>query len=285
MKIAISGSSGFLGRHLTSFFSALGEEVVPLKHNLFKKGREDRLRETLAGCEVVINLAGASINTRWTSAAKRKIMDSRVQATRQLVSLINAMPVKPAVFISASAVGIYPDEGTYTESTVAEGTSFLADVCIHWEDEAQKVSPDVRLLVVRLGVILASDGGALPRMLLPFRLFVGGKIASGKQGFSWIHIDDVQNAILFLIQHTDLCGIINLVSPQPLNNEEFAKAAGEVLHRPVWLPVPAFMFQLLYGEGKVLITKGQQAYPSKLLSAGYSFRYADLSGALRSFTY
>ena len=193
------------------------------------------------------------------------------------------MPVKPQLFISASAVGIYPDEGIYSETSTSEGTGFLADVCIHWEEEAQKLSRDVRLVIARFGVVLSKDGGALPKMLLPFRFFVGGKIASGKQGFSWIHIDDVLYALQFIIDHDELSGVINLVAPQPLTNRAFAKATAEVMHRPAWLTIPGKIFHYLYGEGEELLTKGQQAYPARLLSAGYVFRYSDIRLALYSF--
>ena len=193
------------------------------------------------------------------------------------------MPVKPKLFISASAVGIYPDKGIYSETSTSEGTGFLADVCIRWEEEAQKLSRDIRLVVARLGVVLSKDGGALPKMLLPFRFFVGGKIASGKQGFSWIHIEDVLNAIQFIIEHEDLSGVVNLVSPQPLTNRAFTRATADVLHRPAWLTIPGKVFRYLYGEGEELLTKGQQAYPARLLSAGYVFRYSDIRLALYSF--
>ena len=224
MKIAISGNSGFIGRHLTDFFSDRGDVVVPLKHSMFRLKTDDKLKEALIGCDVVINLAGTTINQRWTSKAKRKIKNSRVYTTRRLVSILNEMPVKPKLFISASAVGIYPDKGIYSETSTSEGTGFLADVCIRWEEEAQKLSRDIRLVVARFGVVLSKDGGALPKMLLPFRFFVGGKIASGKQGFSWIHIDDVLYAIQFIIEHEDLSGVVNLVSPQPLTNRAFTRA-------------------------------------------------------------
>lgn len=151
MKIAISGSSGFIGRHLTAFFSAKGETVVPLSRSLLRPGAEAGLREVLIGCDVIINLAGSTISQRWTEAAKRKIVDSRVDTTHQLVSVINEMDVKPSLFISASAVGIYPDKGLYTESNASEGEGFLSEVCVRWEDEAQKLSPDVRLVITRLG--------------------------------------------------------------------------------------------------------------------------------------
>lgn len=230
-----------------------------------------------------LRMAGTTINQRWTGRAKREIKNSRVYTTRRLVSIINEMPVKPQLFISASAVGIYPDEGIYSETSTSEGTGFLADVCIHWEEEAQKLSRDVRLVIARFGVVLSKDGGALPKMLLPFRFFVGGKIASGKQGFSWIHIDDVLYALQFIIDHDELSGVINLVAPQPLTNRAFAKATAEVMHRPAWLTIPRKIFHYLYGEGEELLTKGQQAYPARLLSAGYVFRYSDIRLALYSF--
>ena len=283
MKIAISGNSGFIGRHLTGFFSGRGDVVVPLKHSMFRFRTNEKLKEALTGCDVVVNLAGTPINQRWTGRAKRKIKNSRVYTTRRLVSIINAMPVKPQLFISASAVGIYPDEGIYSETSTSEGTGFLADVCIHWEEEAQKLSRDVRLVIARFGVVLSKDGGALPKMLLPFRFFVGGKIASGKQGFSWIHIEDVLYAIQFIIDHKGLSGVVNLVAPQPLTNRAFTKATAEVMHRPAWLTIPARLFRFLYGEGGELLTKGQQAYPARLLSAGYVFRYSDIRLALYGF--
>lgn len=283
MRIAISGSSGFIGRHLTEFFSVGGNVVVPLEHSMFRSTSNEKLKEALEGCDVVINLAGKTINQRWTDKAKRKIMNSRIYTTRRLVSLINEMPVKPRLFISASAVGIYPDEGIYSESTTSEGTGFLADVCSHWEDEAQKLSRDVRLVITRFGVVLSKDGGALPKMLLPFRFFMGGKIASGKQGFSWIHIDDVMHAFQFIMDHEEMSGIVNMVAPQPLTNQSFTKAVAEVLHRPSWLTIPAKIFYYLYGEGEDLLVKGQQAFPARLLSAGYVFRYSDVRVALYSF--
>ena len=249
MRIAISGNSGFIGQHLTEFLSAGGDVVVPLKHAMFRSRSDEKLKQALTGCDVVINLAGATINQRWTRKAKRKIMNSRIYTTRRLVSIINEMEVKPKVFISASAVGIYPDNGIYSESSTSVGTGFLSEVCIRWEDEAQKLSRDIRLVVARFGVVLSKDGGALPKMLLPFRFFVGGKIASGKQGFSWA----------------------------------FTKVVAEVMHRPAWLSLPRRVFRYLYGEGEELITKGQQAYPARLLSAGYVFRYSDIRLALLSF--
>lgn len=282
MKIAISGASGFIGTHLSGYFSEKCVEVVPLKHTYFRDTSDDRLLEALQGVDVVINLAGVSINQRWTSAAKREIMDSRILSTRRLVSLINGMTKKPSLFISASAIGIYPLAGTYSETSASEGTGFLAAVCRHWEEEAQKVSTDVRLAITRLGVVLDRNGGALPKMLLPFRLFLGGEISSGDQGFSWIHIDDLLRAMWLLITRQDLSGIFNFTAPQPITNSMFTRAVSEVMHRPAWFTVPSFVFLLLYGEGSVLITEGQQVYPARLIAAGYTFCYPDIWIALRN---
>lgn len=282
MKVAISGSSGFIGKHLVSSFLGKGMDVVPVGRSLLQSASDEELQELVAGCNVVINLAGVSINQRWTDAAKRRIMDSRVQVTRRLVAAVNAQERKPELFISTSAVGIYPSTGIYNESSAAEGTGFLAEVCHRWEAEVQKLSPDVRLVITRLGVVLGADGGALPKMLLPFRLYAGGRIASGEQGFSWIHIEDVVSVIQFVITHPEVSGILNLVSPQPLHNADFTQAAADVLRRPAWLTVPRFVFRILYGEGEVLVTEGQEAYPARLLSAGYVFLYSDIRVALRS---
>lgn len=282
MRIAISGANGFIGTCLSEYLSAEGVEVVPLKHTYFRDASDDRLLDALQGADVVINLAGVSINQRWTPDAKREIMDSRVLTTRRLVSLINAMPRKPSLFISASAVGIYPvTGGVYNENSASEGTGFLADVCRHWEEEAQKVSTDVRLAITRFGVVLDRSGGALPKMLLPFKLFMGGEISSGEQGFSWIHIEDLLRTMWLLITHEELSGIFNITAPQPITNSMFTRAVSEVMHRPAWFTVPSFVFLLLYGEGSVLVTEGQQVYPARLIAAGYTFRYPDIWIALR----
>lgn len=254
--------------------------MVPLGRSFFLPQAEGELKGALAGCEVIINLAGATINQRWTEVAKRKILLSRTGVTRQLVAAVNGMLVKPSLFISASAVGIYPGQGLFTESNASVGTGFLAEVCTRWEDEAQKLSPDVRLVIARLGVVLGRGGAALRMIALPFRLFVGGKIASGQQGFSWIHLEDVMRAMQFLIVHPELSGVVNFVAPEPVVNRLLANEIGMVLHRPVWLTVPPVVFRMLYGEGEVLLTEGQQAYPGRLLSAGYVFRYADIRHAL-----
>lgn len=208
-------------------------------------------------------------------------MNSRICTTRKLVEAINQSETKPKLLVSVSAVGIYPSEGIYTEAQIEYGTDFLSKVCLNWEREARKVSSDVRLVIPRFGVVLGKDGGALPNMLLPFKLFLGGRIATGKQGFSWIHIDDLLHALYFIIQMPELSGVFNFTAPQLLTNRDFACIAAHALHRPNWFTVPAFIFRLLYGQGHVIATKGQQAYPQRLLKAGYRFHYANLEEALK----
>lgn len=282
MKIAISGSSGFIGTHLKSFLETNGAEIIPLKREFFTATDDIALRIALDGCDVVINLAGATINHRWTSSYKRKIMNSRVLTTRKLVTAINKLNHKPHTLISISAVGIYSSNGVQREDNFTYGNTFLSQVCMKWEEEARKVSSETRVIIPRLGVVLGKDGGALPMMLLPFRMYAGGKIASGNQGFSWIHIDDLQKAILFLLLNPQLKGVFNFTAPQIMDNRKFTETAAKILHRPAWLTVPGFVFRLLYGEGHILMTGGQKVYPLRLLEEGFEFRYLDLETALEN---
>lgn len=284
MKIAISGSTGFIGKYLVESFSKRGMTVIPLLHYMFLSASDTALKKALTGCDMVINLAGTPINCRWNRANQTAILESRITATRKLVHAINSMNTKPYLFISISAVGIYPSHGIYTEKSLDRDDGFLASVCYCWENEARKIAPETRLVISRLGVVLASDGGALPKMLTPFRLYVGGKIASGQQGFSWIHIEDLLCAIRFIMHNPELSGVINMVAPQPITNKEFAQEAAHVLHRPHWLTVPAFVFKMLYGKGHVVVTSGQHVFPLRLLTAGYDFRYPTIKKALNNLT-
>lgn len=284
MKIAISGSTGFIGRHLSRSFTERGITVIPLLHYMFVSATDTALKKALAGCDMVINLAGTPINCRWNRENRTAIFESRITTTRKLVTAINAMPVKPYLFISVSAVGIYPAHGIYTEKSIDRDDGFLGSVCYHWESEAKKIAPGIRLVISRLGVVLASDGGALPKMLLPFHYYIGGHIASGRQGFSWIHIDDLLSAFRFIMHNPELSGVINLVAPQPITNKEFAAASAEALRRPDWLVYPSFIFKLMYGAGHITVTGGQHVFPLRLLTAGYDFRYPTIKKALHNLT-
>lgn len=282
MKIAISGSTGFIGKYLAQSFTSRGMTVIPLLHYMFLSSSNTALTKALCGCDMVINLAGTPINCRWNKQNKERILQSRVHTTRKLVSAINSLEEKPYLFISVSAVGIYPSYGIYTESNSDRDEGFLGTVCYRWENEARKVAPETRLVISRLGVVLGSDGGALPKMLQPFKYYVGGKVSSGKQGFSWIHIEDLACAMRFIMHNPELSGVINLVAPQPVTNREFAAEAAHCLHRPCWLTVPALLFKLLYGDGHIVVTSGQHVFPLRLLTAGYDFRYPTIKKALNN---
>ncbi|MDD2416229.1 MAG: TIGR01777 family oxidoreductase, partial [Parabacteroides sp.] len=237
---------------------------------------------SLAMCDVVVNLAGASINGRWTKAYKREIMNSRVDTTRQLVTAINNLDNAPSLFISVSAVGIYASNGIHNESSQSLSTDFLAQVCKAWENEASQLKPSTRLVIARLGVVLGADGGAAPIMLTPFRFYLGSTFGSGEQGFSWIHMEDLLHAFEFIIDNSSIYGIVNLTSPEITTNKQFCKTVAQVLRKPCWFSIPSFVFKLLLGESHILITKGQQAFPEILLNNGYIFSYSKLSDAIKS---
>lgn len=284
MKIAISGSSGFIGSRLIGYFKRRGDVIVPLGRSLFRQASVQALADALKGVDVVINLAGAPINHRWSEAYKLELQESRIGTTRKLVDAMNSLTGKPEVFISVSAVGIYPDGKIYTENDVIpeHPDDFLSVVCKEWEEEARKISSAVRLVIPRFGVVLAPDGGALPSMLLPFRLFMGGKMGSGKQSFSWVHIHDLIRAIDFVIRRKELHGVFNFVSPDPVNNKTFSSVAAGILHRPDWFTVPPCVLRMLLGEGATIVLSGQQAYPERLLHAGFIFDYPNIRLALRN---
>ncbi len=280
MKISISGASGFLGGHLSNYFNKQGYEVIALKRSDFSKDAA-ALAEKIEGSAVVIHLAGAPIAKRWTVKYKQQIYDSRVLTTRKLVDAMQQMPAPPDCFICASAVGIYADEGVHGESSTGFSDGFLGKVCFHWEAEAVRAKPLCRTLMFRFGIILGKDGGALQKMALPFKMGLGGRIASGKQMMSWIHVDDVPGIVGFAISNTGLDGPVNICAPEAVSNRVFTKALAKALRRPAIFPVPTFMLQLVFGQGAVVLTGGQAARPGKLLEHGYRFRHPDIDEALQ----
>lgn len=279
-KVIISGKTGFLGSNLSSFLNGLGYDVVGL-------GRKDFLLKPavlsgkLEDARVVIHLAGAPIIGRWTTSYKKEIYESRILTTRKLVSAMRLLKQKPDVFISASAVGIYPDEGRHSEESRAVSEGFLGKITTDWESEAAQAENICRTVMLRFGVILGQKGGALKKMALPFKFGVGGKIGSGKQMMSWIHLEDVLSAIHFAITQPGINGPVNVASPNPVSNREFTRTLGKVMRRPAILPVPAFMLRLVFGQGAVVLTGGQSALPNKLQENGFVFKYPDLEPALR----
>lgn len=298
MKIIIAGGSGFIGRTLIGRLLQAGDEVVLLSRNASRtQGKvpspvvlepwdgvtAGSWTAHLDGAAAVINLAGEPMGERrWTARQKERIRDSRIHATRAIVEGIASAKVKPEVLVNASAVGYY---GDVADDEVTEeyppGSDFLAEVCRAWESEALRArSMGVRVAVLRTSIALG-DGGALARMLMPFRFFVGGPLGSGRQWFPWIHRDDVVSAIEFVLRDRSLEGPVNLAAPEPVRMVDFCRTLGRVLHRPSWFPVPAPALKLVLGEMSTMVLTGQKVIPRKLLQTGFRFRFSRLEAALK----
>ncbi|MFN3554455.1 MAG: TIGR01777 family oxidoreductase [Bacteroidales bacterium] len=280
MRISISGSTGFIGSELSAFFSGLGYEVVALRREDFAKG-VNHLATKTEGSQFIINLAGAPIIGRWTRSYSRKLWHSRIDTTRMLKEAIATMQIRPKAFISASAVGFYSQEGVHTEEQFAQDPEFLGTLCQSWEEEAQKAAVFCSVYIIRIGIVLGERGGALPQMALPFRLGVGGKIGTGKQMISWIHLSDLLSALQWIIEKEPESQVFNLTAPNPVSNAAFSSALARTLRRPNFLPVPSFALRLLYGEGAVVLLSGQHVLPHNLLKEGFSFRFEKVEDALQ----
>ncbi len=279
MNILISGSTGLVGQRLKEVLLTKGHKVSGIGRADFS-GPEESLNAKVGQADVVINLSGAPIVARWTESYKKEIMESRILTTRWLVKAMKSATAWRGLYISASAVGIYPEGDVFTEGNARFGNDFLAEVCKAWEAEAIKARPLAKVAVFRLGIVLSGEGGALKKMLLPFKLGLGGPIASGKQGFSWIHIDDLVNAYLFVIEK-QLDGVFNLTAPNPTDNSGYTLAFGKVLHRPVFIPIPSFALRLIFGEGATMLTGGQKVLPGRLLNEGFVFGFPEIEAALQ----
>ncbi|MCJ7714930.1 MAG: TIGR01777 family oxidoreductase, partial [Anaerolineales bacterium] len=229
------------------------------------------------------NIAGSNpLQMRWTPNRKKQILTSRVIAGEKLTAAIQLAVVKPEVLIQASAVGYYGHTGSDpVDETNFPGADFLADVCQQWEDSTSPVeSLGVRRVITRIGLVLSPEGGLLPLLSLPFRIYLGGKIGSGKQGMSWVHIHDVVNSIQFLVENLQAQGAYNLTAPNPVINQQFAQSLGKSLRKPAWFPVPEFILKFALGESATLALDGRQVFPKRLLEAGYQFEYSSLQPAL-----
>lgn len=294
MKILISGSHGLIGKNLIPSLTRDGHEVVRLVRRAPAAGAEvewhpDQGRidaQHLEGVDVVIHLAGENIGTgRWTEAKKRAIIESRVKGTSLLSETVARLSQPPKVFLNASAIGYYGDRGDelLTEKSNA-GQGFLPTVCIEWEKAARPAAEKgIRTVYMRFGIILDPNEGALSRMLTPFRLGVGGKVADGRQWMSWIALGDVINGIKFLIEDQTINGPVNLVTPNPVTNAEFTKTLGRVLSRPTIFPVPAFVARLAFGEmGDALLLSSQRVEPSVLKDRNFQFQWPALEAALKN---
>ena len=273
MKIAIAGGTGFLGKPLGERLTARGHDVVNLP-----RGRAD-----VDGMDAVINLAGESIaGKRWTTTQKRRILESRVLTTRNLVDAIARAAAPPSVFISGSAVGYYgPRDDEIATEYAPAGSDFLASVCVAWEAEADRATAHTRVVRVRTGLVLATDGGALPQILMPFWLGAGGRVGSGRQYWSWIHRTDWIDLVCWALRTPAVSGALNATAPTPVTNKEFARALGRAFHRPSFLPTPGFALRLLLGEmADGLLLSGQRVVPAKAEALGFSFTYTHVDEAL-----
>lgn len=296
MKIIIAGASGLIGSALTKAARAKGHTIA---HLVRPGGPTDDPgwiwwdpasgaadTEAMEGADAVVNLSGASIaDSRWTEERKRVLRSSRIDSTRTLVKAMSTLRKKPSVLVSASAVGIYGSRGdeVLTEDSKA-GDDFLAQLARDWETEAARAEGQgIRTVMLRFGVVFAAEGGALPRMLAPFRFGLGETVGSGKQWMAWITLEDALDVVSAAMEDEKLRGAVNTVSPNPVTNVEFTRIAGKVLHRPAFFRVPRLALRLAFGEmGEALLLASQRAVPKRLLGMGHRFRYPDIEGALQA---
>ena len=295
MRIAISGGTGFIGKYLSTFFIQKGYTVYILTRNKTTETSHPNLQYVrwtpdlqtfpLSSIDVVINLAGESINSRWTKQQKKAILNSRIQTTKGLIKQLQTLGTKPNTFINASAIGYYGTSETesFTEQQETPGDDFLANTVYLWEQEASKVrSIGIRTVYTRFGVVLGADGGALPKMLLPYQFYIGGTIGSGNQWLSWIHIDDVVRLIDFIIHKEEINGPLNITAPLPIRMKEFGETMATIMRKPHWLPVPSFMLHALLGEMSILVLEGQHVLPSKAIEHGYQYTFPTIDHALQN---
>lgn len=296
MRVFITGATGFIGHRLSQFLVDKGHLVTGLgrspSHLLEGNKKFDYIsadgtqagdwQDDLSEADAVINLAGVNIFRYWTSRTKKLICDSRIQTTRNVVEAMSGSKVQ--VLVNASAIGYYGDTGdNAVNEDVAPGKGFLAEVCVDWEKEALKAGEkNNRVVLTRFGVVLGKNGGALPKMILPFKLFAGGPMGSGNQWFSWIHREDLLSAILFTLENNNATGAFNLCAPNPVRNREFAKIAGDILNRPSFFKVPSFMIKLVMGEMGASMLQSQKALPERLLNHGFEFKYPYVKSALEA---
>jgi uncharacterized protein len=278
MNITVTGATGSIGKRLVQTLLVAGHSI----NALGRKQSVELSNESLATADAIIHLAGEPVAQRWTPEVKQRIRSSRVDGTRNLVNALAKQSRRPRVLVCASAIGYYGSRGdeVLTE-TSSPGGDFLARVVVDWEEAAEKAEAcGIRVVPLRFGVVLGKEGGALPKMLPPFRLGLGGRLASGQQWMSWIHVDDVIGLIRFALETSAIRGPMNATAPQPVTNAEFTKELATALHRPAILPVPSFALKLLFGEMAQVILGSQRVIPQAARSAGFHFEYPELRPAL-----
>jgi uncharacterized protein (TIGR01777 family) len=297
MNVLIFGGTGFLGTKLTKELISSGYKVSVITRN--RQITEDKVESNVDLIEwdnisplssiydskdfdVVINFAGESIgNRRWSNSVKQEILNSRISTTRSIVNAINDGTMNPKVLINASAVGYYgPRQDDKITESEGPGQDFLAEVCRKWEDEAYKVQNEfTRVVTIRIGLVLGSQG-ALTRMVLPYKFYVGGPLGKGNQWLPWIHIQDLVRMLRFIIEHDEVTGPVNGTAPEPVRMKEFSKVLGEILKRPSWFPVPEFILKIVLGQMSEMLIHGQRAIPQKISDIGFEFKFPDLRSAL-----
>ncbi|MCO5546881.1 hypothetical protein L7F22_000318 [Adiantum nelumboides] len=299
MIVSITGATGFIGKALVRRLLSEGHAVRVLTRSASNAGKtfpaiaypgieiaeEPQWAKLIQGSTAVVNLAGTPISTRWSSEVKAEIMRSRVLTTSKVVEAINAAPkeLRPTVLVSSTAVGFYGTSETQTfDEFSSSGSDYLSQVCREWESTAKKVDADVRLVLIRIGIVLENDGGALAQMIPLFKLFAGGPIGSGKQWFSWVHRDDLVDLIIESLTNASYKGVINGTAPNPVRFSEMSDQLGSALGRPSWLPVPAFMLKAVLGEGAELVLNGQRVVPKRALELGFKFKYQYIGDALKA---
>jgi uncharacterized protein (TIGR01777 family) len=291
-RILISGASGLIGSALVPALESRGNALFRLVRREPSKPNEvqwDPMQsiapKLVSGYDAVIHLSGENVAGRWSADKKRRIRDSRVISTQNLARALAEAEAKPRVFLCASAIGYYSDRGdeTLTEQS-APGKGFLPEVCREWEGATAPASEaGIRVVNLRIGIVLSRNGGALKQMLLPFRLGLGGRVGSGRQSWSWIHMDDLVAAVLHLIEHAGVSGGVNIVSPNPVTNMEFTNTLARILRRPAILPLPTFAARAAFGEfAKEGLLASARVLPHRLLQAGFQFRYPALDAAFKS---
>lgn len=298
MKVVVTGATGTIGRAIVRALRERGDDVAVLSRNpakstqtlggeidahTWEKPESDPApAAAFEGAEAVVHLAGEPVDQRWNDAAKERIRDSRELGTRNLVAGMRSAGTQLATFVSASASGYYGPRGDErVDESARPGDGFLADVVVRWEREAQAAeNVGLRVVTMRTGIVLSPEGGALGRMMTPFKLGVGGPIAGGRQYMPWIHLDDVAGAYLRAIDDDRASGPINLSAPEPVTNKEFSRELGKTLRRPALAPVPGFAIKALYGEMSTIVTGGVRMVPARLTELGYDFRHPVLRDAL-----
>lgn len=290
MKIAVTGGSGFIGRRLIAYFHQRGHDMIAISrssqavvqgaHTVTWKELQDEPGR-LEGLDAIVNLAGESINQRWTAAAKERILESRIQAAQQVAQLVERLDKKPKIVVNASGMSIYgtSETATFDERSPHHSMDFLSSVVDKWEQAADQIKGP-RIVKVRVGLVLDGKEGAFPKMALPYKLGVGGPIGSGKQWLSWIHIEDMVRLIDFCIQNEEISGPVNATAPSPVTNKQFGALLAKALHRPNLFPLPAFVMKLVFGELSTLLLEGQKVLPHVLLQNGFSFTYRSVDNAL-----